>query len=174
VILRTNTIHAGIFLEASTRLNLVDQNIIWDTRGNGIYEHDGRGQVFAHNLIGKCTGAGIRSAGKVTDRKVHGEPIVGGAHRILNNILVDNTKPVDTRGPASEIEGNLSDQAVLALDPATRVLTWSVKVSVAPGFRLETITHDFSGASRTGQAILPGPFIRIPSSKEEMRLWRDP
>jgi hypothetical protein len=171
VILRTNTIHAGIFLEASTRPNLVDLNVIWETRGSGIYEHDGRGQVFAHNLIGKSTGAGIRSAGKVTDRKVHGEPIVGGAHRILNNILVDNAKPVDTRGPASEIEGNLTEGVVAAIEPASAVLTWLVKGPVPPIRWTGAITHDFFAARRTSPTAMPGPFLRLPAAREEVRLW---
>jgi alpha-N-arabinofuranosidase len=174
VILRTSTIHGGIFIEASSRPNLIDQNVIWETRGSGIYEHDGRGQVLAHNFIAKSTGAGIRSQGKVTDRKVHGEPIVGGAHKIRNNILIGNAKPVETRGPASDIEGSLEDGIEAALDPATAVLVWIVRRPVVPGRRPDVITHDFFGIPRADPEAMPGPFVRLPFESTKIRLWPVP
>ncbi len=171
VILRTSTIHGGIFVEASSRLNLVDQNVIWDTKGNGIYEHDGRGQAFAHNLIGKSTKAGIVSKGKVTNRRVHGEPIVGGDHRIVNNILVENGRPVETRGPASAIEGNLTEGVTAAIDGEKAELSWSVAGPAAAGKRPEVVTHDFFERAREGADAVPGPFLRLPAGTERIALW---
>ena len=174
IVLGTSTIHGGIFIEASSRPNLIDQNVIWDTKGNGIYEHDGRGQVFAHNLIGKCTKAGIVSRGKVTDRKVHGEPIVGGDHRILNNILVENGRPVETRGPASAVEGNLTEGVTAAIDAGKRELTWSVAGTAAPGKRPGIVTHDFFERAREGADASPGPFLRLPAGTERVKLRNGP
>lgn len=174
VVLRTSTIHGGIFVEASTRPNLVDQNVIWDTKGNGIYEHDGRGQTFAHNLVGRSTKAGIASRGKVTDRKVHGEPIVGGDHLILNNILVENGRPVETRGPASLVEGNLAEGVTAAFDVEKREMAWSVAGTPAPGKRPEAVTHDFLGRARQGADALPGPFLRLPAGTERVALRSGP
>ena len=38
--------NGAIFIEASTVPNLVDHNIVWDTTGHGIYEHDSRRQIY--------------------------------------------------------------------------------------------------------------------------------
>ena len=171
LILRTATIHGGIFIEASSKLNVVDHNIIWDTRGNGIYEHDGHGQIFAHNFIGKSVKVGIMLRGKVTDRKVHGQPIVGGGHTAANNLLVGNLKPIEEHGPPSALDGNLSENVTAALDAGKLELTLSVEGQITPGRRLDVITHDFFCQPRAGATAVPGPFGKIPAAIERVSLW---
>ncbi len=149
---------------------MIDQNVMWETRGDGIYEHDGRGQVFAHNLIDRSTGAGSRIRGKVTNRKVHGEPIVGGGHKFVNNILVGNGRPVETRGPESFLEGNLSEGVEAEVDCDAAKLDWSVTTSFNPGRRPEVLSHDFFGRPREGGGAPPGPFIRLPAGRERIDL----
>jgi len=74
IVLGSHTRNGAIFVEASTVPNLVDQNVVWDTRGHGIYEHDSRGQLFAHNLVGRSSGEGFiftggsRTAGWAVNR----------------------------------------------------------------------------------------------------------
>lgn len=80
IVLGSRTRNGGIFVEASPVVNLVDHNIVWDTTGHGIYEHDSRGQIFAHNLVGRSTGEGFHLHGKITDRRVGGEPMTYGGH----------------------------------------------------------------------------------------------
>lgn len=173
IVLRTSTIHGGIFIEASSKLNLLDHNIIWDTKGNGIYEHDGRGQIFAHNLIGKSTKTGIMLRGKVTDRKVHGQPIVGGDHTAVNNILLQNGKPIEERGPKSTLEGNVTEKVTADVNPETTALTWSAEGALPGGKRLDVITHDFFAQPRQGVTTPPGPFLTIPEKAQEVKLWAE-
>ena len=172
IVLRTSTIHGGIFIEASSKLNMLDHNVIWDTKGNGIYEHDSRGQIFAHNIIGQSTKAGIMLRGKVTDRKVHGQPIVGGEHTVANNVLIGNGKAIEEHGPKSTLEGNVTEKATATLDPDKVEMTWwSVEGQIPEGRRLDVITHDFFGQPRMGAAVQIGPFIRSPSTPERISLW---
>ncbi|MGB2819513.1 MAG: right-handed parallel beta-helix repeat-containing protein [Phycisphaerae bacterium] len=160
IIIDTATIHGGIFIEASSKLNMIDHNFIWGTEGNGIYEHDCRGQLFAHNFIGGSTKAGILLRGKVTDRQVHGEPIVGGGHRAVNNVLIGNETPITAKGPASTVSGNLTEGVTATFDVKTLTLTWRAAGEVPPCERIETITHDFWNRPRPTARVWPGPFGR--------------
>ena len=40
VIVNADCNTGGIFMEASQKPNMVDTNVVWGTRGNGIYQHD--------------------------------------------------------------------------------------------------------------------------------------
>ena len=59
-IVGTRTMHGGIFIEASFEPNLIDGNVVWGTRGNGIYQHDCDELVIAHNLVANSSNAGVR------------------------------------------------------------------------------------------------------------------
>ncbi|MFH1732894.1 MAG: right-handed parallel beta-helix repeat-containing protein [Planctomycetota bacterium] len=108
ILLRKRTAMFGaIFIEASSRLNLIDHNVIIETQGAGVYEQGGPGQIFAHNFIAKSTRPAVILRGKVTDRKVHKRPISGGKHHVLNNVLIGNAGAIEEHGPKSVVEGNL-------------------------------------------------------------------
>ena len=170
VLIDNTTIHGGIFIEASSKPNMIDQNVVWRTRGNGVYEHDCRGQLFAHNFIGKSTAAGILLRGKVTDRRVHDEPIVGGAHRAVNNVLAGNAKAIVTHGPASTLAGNLSEGVTASLDAKRLTLTWRVAGEIPACERIETITHDFGYRPLGSSRAWPGPFGKPPAKSASVSL----
>ncbi len=163
--------HGGIFIEASCRPNLIDHNIIWDTRGYGIYEHDCSNQIFAHNFIGRSTKAAVILRGKVTNRKLYGQPIASGGHRVVNNVFFDN-KPnavVQQKGK-SEVAGNLDAGVQAGLDRETLTLTWSVAGKLPACAILDPVTHDFFGAERRRQGRDPGPFRDVPTKPSPVRL----
>jgi len=166
--------HGGIFVEASSIPNLIDQNVIWGTHGNGIYEHDSCRQVFAHNLIAHSTGAAILLRGKVSDRKPYGKPIVDGGNRVTGNVFLENDQNevvVRTTNEPNAIEGNLTGGVTADFDEGTLTLRWSVTATppACPG--IEALTHDFLGAPRRGSAPAPGPLATLPSKPTPVSLW---
>ena len=158
VILGTHTLHGAIFVEASYQPNLVDQNILWQTAGHGIYEHDSTGQIFAHNLIAHSTRCGLHLHGRITDRRVDGRPMVYGRHTVRNNVLIGNAQPDQFLGDPSDVAENVRDGATATLDATALTLTWSLppagtKCSLVPG-----VTHDLLGRPRAAPATCAGPF----------------
>ena len=170
VIVGGQTIHGGIFVEASQVPNLVDRNIIWGTQGHGIYEHDSHRQIFAHNFIARNQGSGMRLHGRMTDRKIDGKQARYGGHVVRNNVLVANHKADVFRGEPSEIAGNLADGVCAELDRTGWHLTWSVAGNPTTIPRLPLVRFDFFGATRPERTV-PGPFLKLPLGPEIVTIW---
>lgn len=90
LVLGSHSRNGAIFVEASIVPNLIDQKIVWDTQGHGLYEHDSRRQIFANNLVGHSSGFHLH--GKITDRRVGRGPMSCGGHYVANNLLVGNAQ----------------------------------------------------------------------------------
>jgi hypothetical protein len=178
VVLRTRTkYHGGIFIEASPRPNMIDQNFICDSTASGIYEHDSANQIFAHNFIRLARGAAILLNGKVTDRKIYGQPITDGNHRVAGNVFLQNGNNQvveNSKSRKSHIEANLAENVTATFDPETCELTWSVKGEVPKFPAIEGITHDFFDRPRTGREAAPGPFADVPTQPTKVKLWPVP
>ncbi|MCR4412430.1 MAG: right-handed parallel beta-helix repeat-containing protein [Thermoguttaceae bacterium] len=93
VVVRVRCETGGIFMEASQRPNLVDNNIVWDTRGNGIYQHDCDELTIAHNLVAKSSDAAVRMQ-VCQGRQVMGRLSTAKRNRILNNVFLDHARPL--------------------------------------------------------------------------------
>lgn len=171
VIIGTRTMHGGIFLEASYLPNLVAQNIVWGTEGRGIYEHDSTGQVFAHNLVGKTSGAAFHLQGQITDRKIDGRPIESGRHIVRGNIVFEAGKEDVFRGAGNEVSGHVTEGVAARLYSELRDLEWSVAGEVEPVDSLPAVRRDFLGAPREGDRAAPGPLAEVPRIPTRMRLW---
>lgn len=96
----TTTEFGGIFVEISDRTNQVDHNVVWATRGAGIYEHDTQDQIFTDNIVGRSTGPAFRLRGSLTGRHLGKRKMVGGRHIITGNVLYANKE--DVVAPASQ------------------------------------------------------------------------
>jgi len=172
IIVNSSTIHGGIFIEASLKPNMIDCNFIWGTRGAGIYEHDSRDQIICHNFIGKSTGPAMRLRGKVTNRKVHGQPIVSGNHVAINNILFDSKRPIETRDKQADLGNNISKGVTASFDRKTLTLKWDVSGDLPKCRALKIVTHDFFNKP-FGQARPHGPFGNPPAAATGLRLHGD-
>ncbi|HUT37170.1 MAG TPA: right-handed parallel beta-helix repeat-containing protein [Planctomycetota bacterium] len=170
VIVGSRTVHGGIFIEASLEPNLIDRNVIWDTQGAGIYEHDCRGQTFAHNFIGKSSGPALLLRGKVTDRKIKGQPLGGGMHVAVNNVFFDNKGLISTKDPQADTGGNLAEGIVAAFDRDTLTLTWHVTGEPPACVPLKLITRDLFGKPLPADKRVPGPFCDVPRTPAAVRL----
>ncbi|WP_423127906.1 right-handed parallel beta-helix repeat-containing protein [Gaoshiqia sp. Z1-71] len=82
----------GIFMEVSTRANLVDNNLVWNCGKHGIYQHDHDSLYVVHNLVGHSKENGIMT--KITPGRRKDDRFTTAAHnKILYNVLVDNPRP---------------------------------------------------------------------------------
>lgn len=110
---------SGIFFECSNGPGLIDNNVIAYNRGDGIYTHDASGIQIANNLIFGNTNFGVYMC-VATDRTVppyyyatgllENELSACSWERILNNIIVENTKgAIGLPFHSMRAENNLSD-----------------------------------------------------------------
>jgi hypothetical protein len=170
IIVNAQTMHGGIFVEASYVPNLIDQNFIWGTRGHGIYEHDCSHQIFAHNFIGLSTRSGLHLHGKITSRRIAQQEPEYGLHQVRNNLLYHNTVTNVFRGQPSTISGNLSDGFTAAFNPEELELTLSATNRLPPCEPLPEVGYDFFGKPRNGPKTVAGPFREIPTRATKLKL----
>ncbi len=96
----------AIFMEASQRPNLVDNNIVWGNRGNGIYQHDCDELVIAHNLVAHSSDAGVRMQ-VCQGREVNGRLSTAKRNRIVANVLIANRAPFAISDPDNVLDYNV-------------------------------------------------------------------
>jgi len=183
----------GVFMEASQVPNLVDRNIVWGTRGNGIYQHDCDELTIAQNLVVGSSDAAIRMQ-VCGGRQVLGRLSTAKRNQILGNILTDNGSMLAISDPENTSDGNLFGvsrkpfdldawrkergwdrsstvaQIEARLDPERLELTWVVRGNVHESSRPKAITHDFFDRPYRTALSPPGPWASIPASSTRMRL----
>ena len=86
-----STAQAAVFVEASQKPNLVDQNVIWNIDGQGVRVADTDNLIVVHNLMGKVAGE-LVFAKAVTDRSLRGRRLTSTGNRVLNNIFFEPGK----------------------------------------------------------------------------------
>ncbi len=184
VVIGADCSNGGIFMEASQEPNLVDTNIVWATRGNGIYQHDCDELTIAHNLVGRSTDAAVRMR-TCKERDVLGRLSTAKRNKIIGNIFVDNAKP-----PAISDPDNTCDYNVYAagdgsfdlakwqqahgwdrhsivlpikaeLDPAKLTLQWTISGRLPTCPTIPPVTHDFCGQPRDAEGTIAGPILSL-------------
>jgi hypothetical protein len=170
VVIGCSTVTGGIFIEISNVPNSIDSNVVWGTKGHGIYEHDSTRQIFAHNLVGASEGCGFHLHGRITDRKMGGEPMVYGAHRVENNIIVSNRLPDDIRGEPSRLVGHAVLQGGISFERETWGLQISEDLKLAEVDVVPEVPVDFRGQRRGGARTIPGPFADLPKAPARIAL----
>ena len=172
LIINANTIHGGIFVEASQVPNLVDNNIIWNVQGNGIYEHDSASQIFVHNIIGNSSKA-LRLSGKVTNRKVSNFDMSYGKHIVKNNLLVANKEKCEFLGEPSQILNNVEIDSGVKLNIPYLQMSFEKPLTniVAPFF--DKPSYDFFGKPFTAGETLPGAFAVVPAENHDFSLFKE-
>lgn len=172
IVVNSQTMHGGLFVEASYVPNLIDQNFIWGTQGHGIYEHDCSRQIFAHNFVGASTRAGLYLHGKMTGRRMGPHEPEYGLHQVRNNLLYQNTRSNVFGGQPSIISGNVSQDLLATFNRDDLELAWCAVNPLPVCEPVPLIGYDFFGKRRDGATVLPGPFLRIPAQNTKAKLWR--
>jgi hypothetical protein len=107
VVVDTATDFGGIFVEISDQPNLVDHNVVWSTRGAGIYEHDTERQLFCDNRVGEASGPAMWLRGSLTGRHLPNRLLRGGRHVVIGNLLVGSGSGIVTKDPQRSMAGNV-------------------------------------------------------------------
>lgn len=179
VIYDVQNIQGGIFIEASHYPNLVDNNVVWNIDGNGIYANDTDYLMVYHNLVGKITGNAVHAIVQ-TDRYQNGRNLTAEENRVFNNIFVD-TKPMRFSSTSNLVDHNvyivtehpdyidlnelvskgLDVNSVkiygdMALNSDALFLFWMGNPLLQEVPRLPEVSHDFFNQPREG--VFPGPF----------------
>ncbi len=170
------TAQGGIFIEASQVPNLVDNNIIWDINGEGVYLCDTDNTIVVHNLFGNVSEEQVVAKVK-TDRSLGGRKLTATGNKIVNNIIADQGKPIFSGDP-----GNLTDyniyvsalpgksemkdpgihsvaiQGKIKFDEAHLLLSWESGSLLPLVPLLKNCELDFFNNERPKDRCVPGPF----------------
>ena len=180
VIHDVQNIQGGIFVEASHYPNLVDNNVVWNIDGNGIYANDTDYLMVYHNLIGNTTGNVVHAIVQ-TDRYQNGRKLTAEENRVFNNVFVDtrpmrfssNSNMVDhnvyvkTKQPdyinLQELKSKGQDgnsiemMGQVTLNREALYLFWKSDLALRKVPGLPEVSHDFYNHQRNND-VLPGPF----------------
>ncbi len=149
-----HSMFGGIFMEASRIPNMVDNNIVWQIDGNGIYQHDCDNLVIAHNLLVDCTQHGIK-LWLCEGRNVLGKPTDCMDNRVFNNLCIRTVSAVLTVNDRNRIWNNPLLEPIQKMSPSS-----THAVPLHPSLEEVRPPLENEGAavleSRT-QAALPAP-----------------
>ena len=180
VVLDTQCAGGGIFIEASEKPNWVDHNVIWNIRGNGVYQHDTDGLIVFNNLIGRCTDSAIRMQ-VCTTRKLYDRVVTCKHNQVRNNVTVDNQRIVFFSDPDNTSDYNVignsrNPQALAAWQRASGKDAHSIQTPIRA--TLDGLVLHLGWAMPQGFAGLagefPGPFDRSTALRGSLRLFRSP
>ncbi|MBN2292489.1 MAG: right-handed parallel beta-helix repeat-containing protein, partial [Pirellulales bacterium] len=192
VVLHIDCTHGGIFMEASQAPNMVDTNIVWATRGNGIYQHDCDELIIAHNFVGQSTQNALLMR-VCKDRIVLGRPTTAKRNKILNNIFLgdamlsisdpDNmsdhnvfvtpNRPFDLaawRAKHGWDRNSVAATVRATFNTKTLEFTWSAAEPIPECPAVDGITHDFFDRLRQAGTVMPGPFSSVPREPTRVEL----
>jgi alpha-L-arabinofuranosidase len=185
----------GIFIEASLKPNLVDNNLVWNCSKNGIYQHDCDSLIIVHNIIGQSKENGVMMTLNEGRRKPGGGFFTARNNKVLNNLLIDNTRPFSYSDTI-----NISDYNIVSSSGGKDIFDWnewnrkgfdknSRKIKIAALFnepdliftlktkdelpkvyKLTFIKEDFLGRKYDEQNIAPGALKDV--SNEIIQLSR--
>jgi len=97
----------AFFFEGSQYWNMVDHNIIWNCKSNGVYQHDCDRLIVANNLIGECSGMPFRMQGGGGKRILGGRITSCKQNRIVGNIFYAAKKLPHIKDPQNVSDNNL-------------------------------------------------------------------
>jgi alpha-N-arabinofuranosidase len=180
VIYNVESSNGAIFIEASQVPNLVDHNIVINTTGSAIYQHDCDELTVAYNLVIDSTKQAVEMR-TCSGRMVNGRPSTCKRNRVQNNIFVRARE-----GVWFIDEDNISDQNIFvdcdaefdfaqwqktgfgahslvadidcSFDATNRTLIWSTDQKLPSFGIVESCSHDFFNHPRNSSAGNAGPW----------------
>ena len=79
---------------------------LWNINGEGVRLADTDNAIVAHNFFGRVAEE-LVVAKVATDRSLHGRRLTSTGNRILNNIIVDQGKPILSGDPSNVADYNV-------------------------------------------------------------------
>jgi hypothetical protein len=173
------TVQGGVFIEASQTTNLVDHNFLWNINGEGVRLADTGNAIVAHNFFGRVSEE-LVVAKVATDRSLGGRKLTSTGNQIVNNVVVDQGKPIffEDAGNVADYNVYVSTQAGrtamkdagehsvaiqgdVAFDEGRLLLSWKSASSLPTAPILKGLEVDFFGLERTADRNVPGPFLGL-------------
>ena len=173
------TAQGGIFIEASQLPNLVDNNIILNINGEGVYLCDTDNTIVAHNLFSNVIENQVVAKVK-TDRSLGGRRLTSTGNHIVNNIIADQGKPILTEDPSNVTDYNIYISTIsgktamkdsgkhsvltegnIKFDKVQLVLILETSSQLPEVPLLKNCELDFFNAVRTKNHNVSGPFKRM-------------
>jgi hypothetical protein len=173
------TVQGAVFIEASQTTNLVDHNFFWNINGEGVRLADTDNAIVAHNFFGRVSEE-LVVAKVATDRSLGGRRLTSTGNRIVNNVVVDQGKPILFADPGNVADYNVyvSTQAARAamkdtgehsvaiqgdvtFDEGRLLLVWKSASPLPTAPLLKECELDFFGLERTADRNVAGPFLGL-------------
>jgi len=173
------TVQGAVFIEASQETNLVDNNFFWNINGQGVRLADTDSAIVAHNFFGRVSEELVECK-VATDRSLGGRKLTSVGNRIVNNIVVDQVKPVFFEDPSNTADYNVyvstkagqsamkdggrHSEAIhgdVTFDEDRLLLSWKSASSLPSVPVLKHCELDFFWCERTPDQNIPGPFVAL-------------
>ena len=171
-----STRQGAVFIEASQVPNLVDNNIMWNISGQGVRLADTDNSIVAHNLFGNVSEE-LVVARVATDRSLGGRKLTSTGNQIVNNLIVNQGKPISSGDPSNTANYNvylstLPDkpaikdsgeksvviQGEIKLDTDRLLLYWKPENTLPTVPVMKNCEFDFFNIERKISYTAPGPF----------------
>jgi len=175
-------VQGGIFLEASQTPNLIDNNIIWNIDGNGIYGNDTDFLMVYHNLVANTTGHVVHAV-VATQRKLNNRWLTATKNKVYNNIFINGGKPIAFSSDDNEADHNLyvttrepqqidlekwqksgkdlnsnAIRSFVKFNWESKYLVWRTTENIEEVPVLPEINSDYFNKKRGDIKSIPGPF----------------
>jgi hypothetical protein len=173
------TVQGAVFIEASQQMNMVDNNFLWNINGQGVRLADTDSCIVAHNLFGYVSEE-LAACKVATDRSLGGRKLTSIGNRIVNNIVVDQGKPilfedsnnmadynvyVSTKaGQTAKKDAGLHSKSIngdVKFDDKNLRLIWNTESKLPLVPLLKNCELDFFRYERTQFQNIPGPFLKL-------------
>jgi parallel beta-helix repeat protein len=154
----------------------VDNNIILNINGEGVYLCDTDNTIVAHNLFSNIIENQVVAKVK-TDRSLGGRRLTSTGNQIVNNIIVDQGKPILTEDPSNVTDYNIYIATIsgksamkdsgkhsvltegnIKFDKVKLVLNLEITSQLPEVPLLKNCELDFFKTERIKDHNLPGPF----------------
>ncbi|MCC6354544.1 MAG: right-handed parallel beta-helix repeat-containing protein [Verrucomicrobiae bacterium] len=152
---------AAFYLEASYGPTLIDHNVFWGGKGDGILlQHTGNATI-AHNLVGRCQGLPVRidlarptAKGRMVDHET--KRMSSSDHnRLVGNVFYG----FESRGPRIPADMDNDSDCNLFINPSSGVpfdlVSWQKKTRFDPHSQAVVATLEFSPCDWTLRGLLP-------------------
>jgi hypothetical protein len=173
------TVQGALYVEASPIANMVDHNFLWNINGQGVRLADSDNAIVAHNFFARVSEELVASK-VATDRSLNGRKLTSTGNRVVNNVVVDQGKPILFQDPSNVADYNVyvstqadrtavkdagghsvAIHAEVTFDEGRLLLSWKSDSPLPTAPILKGFELDFFGLEPTADQNVPGPFLGL-------------
>jgi hypothetical protein len=152
---------------------------VWTINGQGVRLADTDNAIVAYNFFGRVSEELVASK-VATDRSINGRKLTSTGNRVVNNVVVDQGKPILFEDPSNVADYNVyvstqadrtamkdagehsvAIQGDVTFDEGRLLLSWKSASPLPTPPILKGFEWDFFGLERTADRNVPGPFLGL-------------